>query len=311
MLPKAKYLCVMLRFLIGPTAVGKTALSLAWAQANNAEILCADAPLVYRGMDIGTAKPTKEEQKQVLHHGIDVAEPQERFSVAEYINLAQKVVADVEKRGKNLLIVGGSGFYLRSFLEPVTDGIEISAEVVETVANIFEKKGLEGMLSELVRVGGESLTGLDTKNPRRVMKALERCLASGKSYQEVLQTYKDQPLPYPNYQKRMIQLWRAKEDLEARIRQRAKAMLEAGLMNEVQNLRATGFEKNPSAASVIGYRETLQFLDGTLSYTQLQEAIVQNTLQLVRKQRTFFKQLPTDETVVLNSEESPSAEILF
>lgn len=300
-----------LNFLIGPTAVGKTALGIQWAQANNAEILCADAPLVYRGMDIGTAKPNAEEQRGAVHHGIDWVHCTEPFSVADYVARAQGVIEDVFARGKQILIVGGSGFYLKSFFEAVTDGVEISAEIAERVEELWQKEGLAGLLKELRRVGGENLDGLDKKNPRRVIKALERCLATGKSFAEVRQAFLSQPAPYADCQKRMCQLLREKSDLEYRIRLRVDIMIKDGLIDEVRALRAEGIERNPTAASVIGYRETLEYLDGKTTLSEFKEKLVEDTLQLARKQRVFFKQLPIDESILLSPGEKASPSMLF
>ena len=290
---------MILRFLIGPTAVGKTALAIDWARANNAEILCADAPLVYKGMDIGTAKPTAAEQRAVRHHGIDLVDVGERFSVADYIAAAKKIIADISLRGENILIVGGSGFYIKSFFEPVTDGLDVPEEVSARVAEVFEKTGAEGLLKELINVGGGNLDGLDVKNPRRVQKALERCLASGKSFQQIRQEFLNQPQPYPDCEKKLTMLIREKDDLENRIAQRVDMMLSDGLIDEVAQMRMMGIENNPQAASVIDYRETLLYLDGKISLPELKTMIVQDTIALARKQRTFFKQLPVDETILL------------
>lgn len=299
-----------LNFLIGPTAVGKTALGIQWAQANNAEILCADAPLVYRGMDIGTAKPNTEEQRGAAHHGIDWVHCTEPFSVADYITRAKAVIEDVFSRGKQILIVGGSGFYLKSFFEAVTDGIEIPAHISEQVDAIFEKEGLAGLMKELRRVGGDNLEGLDKKNPRRVIKALERCLATGKSFAEVRQSFLAQPTPYADCHKRMWQLLRDKADLEQRIRLRVDIMIKDGLIDEVSALKEEGIERNPTAASVIGYRETLEYLAGKTTLSEFKEKLVEDTLQLARKQRVFFKQLPVDESILLAPGEKASPGML-
>lgn len=288
-----------LYFLIGPTCVGKTALGVQWARANNAEILCADAPLVYKGMDIGTAKPTSQEKSLIPHYGIDLVEVNERFSIQDYATYAAKVVQEVLSRGKKMLVVGGSGFYLKSFFAPVTDGIEVDERIVKRVGAIFVQGGLSGLLKELKTVGGQDLVGLDIQNPRRVAKALERCLASGQSYQEIRQAYLSQAVPYAGYQKRVVMLVRSKAELQSRIRARVEAMLAGGLVDEVVTLRQQGIESNPQAASIIGYRETLKYLEGKLTRESLKATIVQDTLVLVRKQRTFFKQLPVDRVVEL------------
>jgi tRNA dimethylallyltransferase len=310
-----KFPFVLLHFLIGPTAVGKTALALEWAAAHNAEILCADAPLVYKGMDIGTAKPTHVEQEAVPHHGLDLVGIGERFNVGDYAAYAVGAIQDIERRKKNILIVGGSGFYLKSFFESVTDGIPVDAEISNRVEELFAKDGLAGLLAELRAKGGKDLEGLDIQNPRRVMKALERCLSSGKSFQELRQLFLVQKRPYTDYEKNMVMVAREKDDLRGRIARRVDAMIKTGLIDEVIRLKELGLEKNPQASSVIGYHETLEYLNGAAphasSLDDLKAAIVQDTLALVRKQTTFFKQLPVEKTVLLKSGEPPKAERLY
>ncbi len=300
-----------LYFLIGPTASGKTALSIDWARQNGAEILCADSPLVYKGMDIGTAKPTAEEQRAVAHHGIDLVEVSQRFSVGDYAVYARQVVEKLLGEKKSVLIVGGSGFYLRSFFKAPTDEIPIGADVIDEVARIYEKTGLPGLLDALKRSGGEDLSGLDTLNPRRVMKALERVLGSGRGFQELRQLYESKTEPFPDMEKKVVMLSRSREDLQQRVRQRALAMLKAGLIGEVEALAGKGLRENPQTSGVIGYRETLRFLDGLINREELLEEIVKDTLQLVRKQRTFFKQLPVDKTLQLQGGAREDIQTLF
>ncbi len=349
-----------LYFIIGATCTGKTALALEWARANNAEILCADAPLVYRGMEIGAAKPTKEQRSLAVHHGIDLVGVKEKFNVGDYAKYAKGIVeglkptptppptdregenrqgsapypaaaqsktsadgvravgaegvagrSPVHNASRNLLIVGGSGFYLKSFFEPATDSLAISPQIAREVEAIFEKEKLEGLLKKLRAAGGRDLRGLDVQNPRRVMKALERSLASKKSYQELRAAFENQPPPYLNYEKKVTMLSRRKEDLRARIEKRAQGMLDAGLIDEAAALDREGLRENPAAASVIGYRETLEFIDGKISREELKERIVKDTMELVRKQTTFFKLLPVTKKIELAEGKRPDAGGIF
>ena len=300
-----------LYFLIGPTAVGKTASAIQWAMTHEAEILCADSPLVYRGMDIGTAKPTIEDQKKVCHHGIDLVGINERFSVGDYAAYAATIVKSIFEKDKNLLVVGGSGFYLKSFFKAPTDDIPISKEIAQEVDKVFASSGPEGLLKELKKHGGEELPGLDLKNPRRVMKALERVLGSGKTYQELRRIYEGKEPPYSNIKKKTIMLTRGNGDLHERIALRAKAMLDGGLVEEARRLDQQGLRQNPQASSVIGFRETLEYLDGHLTKSELLQRIITDTCQLARKQRTFFKQLPIDKVIQLKGDERVEIQGLF
>ncbi len=294
-----------LTILTGPTAVGKTALALAWAQQHDAEIISCDSTLFYRGMDIGTAKPSPGELAQVRHHLIDVAAPHEQLTVVDYLALAKAAVADIQARGKRVLVTGGSGFYLAGYLRVVTDGIAVSDEVRARVASLNETAGLAGMLAELGRLSPEGTGELDTNNPRRVAKALERCLATGRSVPQLEQDFAQRPGAFDDFPKHVIRLTRGEESLHTRIARRTRLMLEGGLIEEVRRLRGVGFGQNPSAAGAIGYRETLQYIDGELTRDELEAAINQNTRRLVAKQRKWFRnQLVPDRVLDLDADET-------
>jgi len=287
-----------LHVVVGPTAVGKTGYALECAEARGAEIVSADASVVYRGMDIGTAKPGPEERERAPHHLIDSREVDEPFDIVAYAAEAERAVADIARRGRDVVVAGGSGLYLKSFFAPVVDPVHVPASVRRRVAELARREGLEGMVRELRALNPEGLGALDARNPRRVARALERCLASGRTLAALRAEFAAQPEPYADYAKRLIRLDRPKAELDERIARRVDAMLEAGLVDEVAALRERGLERNPSAASAIGYRETLAYLRGELDREALREAIARNTRRLAKKQRTFFRrQLPAPERV--------------
>lgn len=289
-----------IHILTGCTAVGKTELALAWAERFEAEIVSCDSLLFYRGMDIGTAKPTAAERARVPHHVIDILEVEERIDVKRYAALARAAVADIEARGRQVLVTGGSGFYLKSFLEPVTDDVAVDAEMRASLEARMAREGLEPLVAQLRVLNPAGLGTLDLQNPRRVLRALERCLASGETLVELARRFAAQERPYPGRDVRVVELARAPDDLRARVEARVAAMLAAGLVEEVRMLRGWGLEQNPSAAGAIGYRETLAWLDEGGDLATLQAAIAQNTWQLVRKQRTWFRtQLPEHRVVTL------------
>ncbi|MGF1449536.1 MAG: tRNA (adenosine(37)-N6)-dimethylallyltransferase MiaA [Opitutales bacterium] len=287
--------------LAGPTAVGKTALALEWAEANDAEILSCDTLLVYRGMDLGTAKPTPAERAQVAHHGINVVDAAQPFNVRAYLKLASEAVRAIHARGRRVLVVGGSGFYLKSFFAPVTDALEIPESICTEVAKLMEHEGLAGAVARLRAVSPEGLGRVDVCNPRRVVKALERCLASGLSVPALEALHASRGTPFDPYTKRLVLLERADAELKDRIRQRTQAMLEAGLVAEVRSLLGQGLLQNASAARAVGYRETIAWLESKADdLGDLLRAIETSTWQLVRKQRTWFRhQVPIERTVLL------------
>lgn len=287
----------VIHVLTGCTAVGKTELALRWAEAHDAEIVSCDALLFYRGMNIGTAKPTAEELARVPHHLIDLCAPDEPMDIARYVTLARDAVRDILARDRRVLVTGGSGFYLKAFFAPVVDAVEVPAEVRQQVAALDAAAALR----RLRELNPSGLGSLDLANPRRVSRALERCLASGRSVLELQADFARQPAPFADHEVKLTELVRAPEELESRIRQRVQAMLAAGLVAEVRQLLDTGIAANPSAASAIGYREVIAMLAGRLAEADLADAVVKNTRALVKKQRTWFRtQLPEHRRIDAN-----------
>ena len=292
-------------FVAGVTAVGKTAFSLDWAEREGAEVLSCDALLFYRGMNLGTAKPTKSERDRVPHHGIDLCEPSDSFDVARYVDYAKSKVKEIHERGRPVLVVGGSGFYLKGFFEPVSDGLVIPDAIREKVELLEREEGLNGLLHQLREHSPGDLGNLDLMNPRRVARALERCLASGESVTVLQKRFLEVPSPFDRYVRRSSLLERESSDLEKRIRLRAAAILNAGLVEETEHLFENGLEENPTACRAVGYREVLAMLAGNLPKDQLLETIVRSTLQLAAKQRKWFRnQFHPDVRLVAGAGES-------
>jgi tRNA dimethylallyltransferase len=295
-----------LHIISGPTAVGKTEYALCYAESHNAEIVSCDASLVYRGMDIGTAKPSVEERARVPHHLIDLQPVDQPYDIVAYVRDAEAALAGIFKRGKSVVVTGGSGFYLKSFFSPVIDQVKVSEVIKAEVATLYVKQGLAGLLDALRTHSPTGLGNLDIQNPRRVLRALERCKASGKDLPRLQAEFAARPEPYADYSKHYVLLERSKDALERRIVCRAEQMVRCGLIEEVETLIQKGLCKNPSAASAIGYRETIAHLEGKLKREDLIPSIVKNTLHLVKKQRTWFRtQLrPPDTVVPMDSLES-------
>ncbi|MGF1451229.1 MAG: tRNA (adenosine(37)-N6)-dimethylallyltransferase MiaA [Opitutales bacterium] len=295
--------------LTGPTAVGKTALALRWAAALDAEIVSCDAFQLYRGMDIGTAKPSIVERATLPHHLIDVAEVDEPMDVVRYTELAHTAVTDIQARGRNVLVTGGSGFYLKTYFTAVADAVDVTCAARDEAWALFEQ-GLEPMLTRLRTLNPEGLGELHTKNPRRVWKALERCLSTGLSLADLNARHAALPGAFDAWEKRTVLLMRSAETLWPRIQARTRTMLDAGLVAEVQTLRIAGLERNRSAADAIGYRETRAFLDAypdpSTAPTEAVEALANDisihTRQLAAKQKKWFRhQLAPDLVVNLDT----------
>lgn len=296
--------------LTGPTAVGKTALALQWALEHDAEIISCDSLLFYRGMNIGTAKPSVEERQRVPHHMIDIAPVDQRYSVKAYLEAAVSTVDSIVARGKQVLVVGGSGFYLKAFFAPVVDAFEAQPHIVDKVAAIAENKGLVELLRQLEALNPEGLGELDVHNPRRVIKALERCLTSGRTLRALQAEFEQQVSPFAHFAKRVCLLERSPEQLWRRICLRVDVMFTSGLLEEVKGLLAAGLKQNSSAAAAIGYRETIAYIqEGQTDLNALKERIAINTRRLVAKQRKWFRNhLQVEQHCDLDQEPYP---ILF
>lgn len=288
----------VIHVLTGPTAVGKTEWALRWAEARGAEIVSCDSLLFYRGMDIGAAKPTLAERARVPHHLIDLCDVTDRMDVTHYVTKAKMACEAIHARGRPVLVAGGSGFYLKAFFAPVADDVDVPPAVRASVAERLAREGLPALVDELRRLNPRGLGSLDVRNPRRVARSLERCLASGRTLAELQEDFAKQPAPFADWEARLTRLERPRQELDARIDARARAMVAAGLVDEVRRLLAAGLDRNPSAARAIGYREAAAFLAGRLEGDDLAPAIAKNTRALVKKQLTWFRtQLPPHRVV--------------
>jgi len=291
-----------LYFLAGVTASGKSELALEWAESRDAEILSCDSIAIFRGMDLGSAKPTPGERMRVPHHGLDLVEVSQGYDVSQYERYARQVVTDARTRGRALLVVGGSGFYLQSFFEPIIDEVEVTDEIRRQVVDLHETQGIFGLVDRLKELNGGEPLDLDEKNPQRLQRALERCLGSGLKLSELRERFQSLPTPYPSFRKECIWLDRTDEDLAERIEARTKAMIRAGLVEETESLIGQGFLANHSAYSSVGYREAHAFLRNEISRTDLVPSICRSTRKLVAKQRKWFrKRFPVESRLLLDA----------
>lgn len=279
--------------LTGPTAVGKTEAALRWAEQHDAEILSCDSVCVYRGMDVGSAKPTPEEQRRVRHHGLDLVDPSERYSVSQYVDMAREAIAGAHARGKRVLVTGGSGFYLAAFFGPVTDEVEIPQAIADEV-RMLQRQGLAALLLRLRDLEGARLPDwLDAQNPIRVAKALERRLASGRSLDSLRDEFLTRRGPFADHPVTFELLERPDDELKARIAARTEQMLASGIIEESERLLAMRLDPDLTSSRAVGYRAVMDWLEGgkRVAMSGLAERINLDTWALVRKQRKWFRRL--------------------
>jgi tRNA dimethylallyltransferase len=271
--------------LVGPTAVGKTALALELAGELDAEIISADSRLFYRGMDIGTAKPSPQELHTVQHHLIDVVEPDQTYSLALFQREALRIIADIQARGKLPLVVGGTGQYVRAITEgwsiPPQQPDERMRAAIEAWA---EEIGAQALHAKLALLDPAAAAAIDWRNQRRTVRALEVIFNTGRRFSE--QRSKSM-LPY---QYKLIGLKRERGELYARIDARIEQMLAGGFADEVRELLARGFAPDAPALSAIGYAEMAACITGEMSMDEAVVLIKRRTRQFVRRQANWFKE---------------------
>ena len=222
--------------ITGCTATGKTKYAIEFANKIDAEIVSCDSLLVYKDMDIGTAKPTEDELKKVRHHAVNLVPPDNNFDVAKYIEYAREAVNDILRRGKNVVIVGGSGLYLRGFYYPVVDDVPIDEKINTLVDDMYARYGLDHVVNALLKINDGYCQNIDIKNPRRVLISLKRCLSSGKSVVDLLDNFKNRGTCFDMFDKFTILLDLDKEEIFSRIIKRTEDMLKNGLIDEVSVL---------------------------------------------------------------------------
>lgn len=272
--------------ICGATASGKTALAVECAKLLNSEVISADSMYIYKGLDIGTAKPNIDEMKGVKHHLIDVVDPKDNFSVSDYKNIATPIIERLHKEGKIPIICGGTGFYINSILYDLSYGngsANLEArEKYKYLASVNGNEYVYNILKEKDPLSAEKLHFNDVK---RVIRALEIC-ENGNKKSEII----DEFIPKYDYNAYAINFPR--ETLYSRINERVDIMINNGLIDEIQALISNGVKKEFQCMQGIGYKEVLEYLDGNLTKEELVETIKLNTRHYAKRQITFFKRLP-------------------
>lgn len=272
--------------ICGAMASGKTSLAVSCAQKLNTEIISADSMLIYRGLDIGTAKPTKEEQGGILHHLIDVASPKETFSVSDYEKMAIPIVYELFSKGKVPIICGGTGFYINALLyKSQFGGAGADAKVREKYESIYEMYGKEYLHALLREVDEESAKKLHVNDVKRVVRALEIYEITGKK-----KSLQNDTL-VPRFDFIAVSIDYPRDVLYQRIDRRVEEMFENGLMDEVQTLKNESVSETMQCMQGIGYKEVLEGQKSGWSIEEIKELIKKNTRNYAKRQITFFKRM--------------------
>jgi tRNA dimethylallyltransferase len=278
--------------LVGPTAVGKTALSLQLVQQFDCEIVSMDFMQVYRFMDIGTAKPSPEEQAQVPHHLLDIVAPDEQYDAARFVHDALVAIEEIASRNRTVLLTGGTGLYLKALFHGLFSSLPTDTTVRDTLRERLQQEGREVLYAELCQL--DPITGqrIHVHDTQRLLRGLEIYLTSGKTWTELLAEQQEQQKGGPG--SRFTRVFQValncdRAELYQRIDQRSQIMLEQGLIEEVEQLRNMGYAPALPSMQAIGYKHVNTFLAGQWSKTDMLTYLVRDTRRYAKRQMTWFR----------------------
>lgn len=273
--------------ITGPTASGKTALSVRLAADIGAEIVNADSMQIYKYMDIGTAKPTVEERRGIAHHLIDIAEPSEPFSAALYCKMAAEAIDKIHSYKKPAVMVGGTGLYIDSVVNNIRfSQTEPDAEYRAELEKIADEKGNGFIYEQLEKIDIKSAQKINVSDRKRIIRALEVYKQTGKPMSWHVERSRCVPSPYNTF---MFAIDVDRDELYERINRRVDAMMEAGLVEEVENLLKMGVSKNSTSMQAIGYKEIVCYLDGKITLSEAVEKIKTGSRRYAKRQLTWFR----------------------
>ena len=301
--------------LAGPTAVGKSKVALLLAEMFGGEIVSVDSMQVYRGLDIGTAKPSAEERKRIPHHLVDVADLTQSFDAAQFVRLAHEAIAQIQARKRVPLLCGGTGLYFKAYLEGLGEAPPADAALRAEL----EATPMPELLCELAKRDPATFERIDRQNPRRVIRALEVIRLTGKPFSVQRAAWSAEggirdaasaatlpasrsPLPAPHF----IGLVRSPEELHARIHTRVDEMFRRGLVAETEQLLKQGLAENKTAMQALGYRQVVEYLRGERSLSETIELVKVRTRQYAKRQMTWFRRQLEVKWVQMGEKETPA-----
>ncbi len=269
----------------GPTASGKTALSIELAKKINGEIISADSMQIYKEMNIGTAKPEKEEMQGVKHYMLDIITPEERFSVADYKIKAKKAIKEIIEKGKIPIIVGGTGLYIEALIYEIEFlQIETDLNYRRELEQIAQEKGLNNLYEKAVKIDPKAMEKISANDQKRILRVLELYHQTGKTKTQLDSESRKEP----EYDYKLFAINMDREILYNRINKRVDIMLQNGLVNEVKNIYEK-YKEFPTAMQGLGYKEVVEYLEGKVSYKQMVEKIKMESRRYAKRQLTWFR----------------------
>ena len=281
--------------ICGPTASGKTALSIELAKKINGEIVSADSMQIYKDMNIGTAKPTKQEMGEIKHYLLDFVSPEDRYSVAQYKQDAKKAIREIINKGKTPIIVGGTGLYVDSLIYEIEyNDIKLDEEYRKKIEKIAEEQGLEELYKKAVEIDPEAMKKISQNDKKRIMRVLEIYHSTGKTKTEQEKESRKNPVEY-DY--RVFAINWDREILYQRINKRVDIMVEQGLIEEVKEI-LNKYDKFPTAMQGLGYKEVVDYLNGIYTKEEMIEKIKLETRRYAKRQLTWFRK--NKETIWLD-----------
>ena len=296
--------------LTGPTACDKTEIGFTVAQKIKGEIISADSMLFYRGMDIGTAKPSLDMRTIVPHHFIDIIDPWESYSVGRYVDDVESLIDAADSKDRRFLIVGGSPLYVKGLVDGIFNGPEADWDIRRDLEELADEKGNQYVHDILQKIDPDKAVELHPNNLRRIIRAIEVYRITGKPVSELQEEYK---LTRKSYQFNILCIAREREDIYRRINERVEIMFDKGLVDEVQSLLDNPGGLSKQAKQALGYKEIIQYLDGGLTLDDAKEMVKQSTRRFAKRQMTWFRRFPDVqwlETEELEGPESISDEII-
>jgi tRNA dimethylallyltransferase len=274
--------------LVGPTASGKTSVALTLAEALNGEIISADSRQIYKFLDVGTAKPSRDDCLRVRHYFIDEKEPDEEFNAAEFGSRGRVIIDGILRRHKTPIVVGGSGLYVRSLVDGLFEGPGADREFRKSMESRIRAGQIDSVFAELKEVDPVAAERADPTKPRRIIRALEVYHQTGKP----LSAHQKEQKALVHFMPVMFGLTWEREVLYRRIEERCDDMIAAGLLQEVENLEKRGYNNSLNALNTVGYAEAFAYRQGSLSYAEFVRLFKQNSRRYAKRQLTWFRKDP-------------------